>query len=178
MNKRRVFRFIFFSLFLFLCDAYTKHLVFTRLPDAHGIAPFYPYGGVGVFQGFLGIDFCINYVTNQGGAWGLFSAYPIPLLVLRICIILAVFIYTLFVNKHRKRDLPFLLILTGASGNILDYFIYGFVVDMFHFTLWGYSFPVFNVADVMIFLGISTLLLQSLCEKIRAPKKAERNSSG
>ncbi|MCB1080337.1 MAG: signal peptidase II, partial [Chlamydiia bacterium] len=41
------------------------------------------------------------------------------------------------------------------------------VIDMFHFVLWGYSFPVFNVADMMIFFGVATLLIQSLLEKVK-----------
>ena len=167
MKKRRVFRFIFLALILFLCDAYTKYLVLTNLPNMNYASPFYPYGGVGVFQNFFGIDFCINRVTNQGGAWGVFSSFPTILLILRICIIFAVFVYAAFVNKVSKRDLPFLLVLTGASSNIFDCFVYGSVIDMFHFTLWNYSFPVFNVADMMIFFGIATLLIQSLFEKLK-----------
>jgi signal peptidase II len=54
-----------------------------------------------------------------------------------------------------------MLIIAGGIGNILDYFIYGHVVDMFHFILWGYSFPVFNVADASIFMGIVSLLWMS-----------------
>lgn len=167
MRQRRVFRFIFLALLLFICDAFTKHLVLTKLPNMYYSSPFYPYGGVGVFQDFLGIDFCINRVGNRGGAWGLFATYPNILLIFRIGIILGGFVYAAFINKVRKRDLPFLLILTGASCNIFDCFLYGFVVDMFHFILWNYSFPVFNVADMMIFFGVSTLIIQSLMEKIR-----------
>lgn len=171
MKKRRVFRFIFLSLFLFLCDAYTKYLVATNLPNMYYASPFYPYGGIGVFQNFLGIDFCINYVSNHGGAWGLFAAFPVALLIGRICIILAAFVYAAFVNKQPRRDLPFLLILTGASCNIFDCFVYGAVIDMFHFVLWGYSFPVFNVADMMIFFGVATLLIQSLLEKVKTRER-------
>jgi signal peptidase II len=57
------------------------------------------------------------------------------------------------------------LIATGAIGNILDYFIYGHVVDVFYFVFWGYSFPVFNVADSIIFCGIVVLFLQSFLER-------------
>jgi len=177
MQKRRVFRFIFFSLFLFLCDAGLKYLVFTNLSNMNYSAPFYPYGGVGVFENFFGIDFCINRVTNLGGAWGLFAAYPKAMLILRICIIFAVFIYAIFVNKERKRNVPFMLILTGALSNIIDYFLYGFVIDMFHFTLWKYSFPVFNVADMLIFFGVTMLLIQAILEKAKSKKSYETQSS-
>jgi len=53
---------------------------------------------------------------------------------------------------------PFALILTGAVGNVLDYFVYGHVIDMLHFVLWTYDFPVFNIADSLITLGVAGLM--------------------
>jgi signal peptidase II len=44
-------------------------------------------------------------------------------------------------------------------GNILDFFLYGHVVDMLHIQLWGYTPFVFNVADAMISLSLCWLLL-------------------
>jgi signal peptidase II len=57
------------------------------------------------------------------------------------------------------------LVLTGALGNILDYFLYGHVVDLFRFSFRGYSFPVFNCADVWIFLGVSSLFFEKVVQK-------------
>jgi signal peptidase II len=37
--------------------------------------------------------------------------------------------------------------------------LYGHVVDFLHFTFWGYSFPIFNLADTYITLGVIGLLL-------------------
>ncbi|NGX50751.1 MAG: Lipoprotein signal peptidase [Chlamydiae bacterium] len=169
--------YIFLSLLLFLSDGYVKYLTWAHLPHASMGSSLYPYGGVGVFQNFMGIDFALNSVTNQGAAWGLFSAFPNGLLILRIVILTALFIYAVFVDKERKRSLPFLLILTGAFSNILDSFIYGSVIDMFHFVLWGYSYPVFNLADMMIFFGVATLLLQSLLEKFKSRRGYETQRS-
>lgn len=50
------------------------------------------------------------------------------------------------------------LIMGGATGNLIDYFRFGYVIDMFHFTFWGYSFPVFNFADAAISIGALCLL--------------------
>lgn len=51
------------------------------------------------------------------------------------------------------------LIVTGAAANAFDYLRYGYVVDFFHFTFWGYSFPIFNLADTYITLGAASLFL-------------------
>ncbi len=168
MNKGRVWILLFLAAVFLLIDAASKYWVEQHLIPIHFSSPIYPFGGIGVFQDFLGIDFCINRASNTGGAWSLFSSYPKALLIARIGIILSLFIYTIFFNKERNRDLPFTLILAGAAANIADFFIYGAVVDMFHFILWGYSFPIFNVADMLIFFGVSIILVQELLKKYRS----------
>ena len=152
------------GLMLLIIDALLKYLVYFHFPSP-SYSSSYPYGGIAIFHNVFGIDFCITKVTNFGGAWGIFASYPTVLLIIRSGTLLSVFIYACFLNDQKKRRIPLFLIIVGALGNILDCWIYGFVVDMFHFTFWGYSFPVFNFADSMIFLGISTLVLQSLFQK-------------
>jgi len=177
MKKGRVWILILLALCLFALDVSTKYWVQRYLIGMQHVSPFYPYGGIGVFKDFLGIDFCINLVSNKGGAWGVFSSYPMILLSVRIGIILALAIYMLFVNKLRKRTVPFLMILVGAVANIVDHFAYGAVVDMFHFVFWNYSYPVFNVADMLIFSGVATLLVQTFTEKVkRDPNHATQPS--
>ncbi len=154
------------GLALFALDAGTKMWINHLFADRIALGgPTYPYGGIGVFQRVLGIDFCLHRVTNRGGAWGVFASHPYVLLSLRLSIWSGLLAYALFVNRLRSRDFPFLLILVGASGNLCDFFYYGHVIDFLHFDLWGYSFPVFNGADTMIFCGVALYLLQLLWKK-------------
>ena len=74
----------------------------------------------------------------------------------------------LFFGKVKERRIPLALILTGAVGNLFDFFLYGHVIDMFHLNFWGYSYPVFNFSDLLITSGIAWLLL---CKK-KVEKKA------
>jgi len=143
----------------------SKYWIYYHFPNMQYALPFYPYGGIGIFENLLGIDFCINRVANIGGAWGVFGSFPVVLLIVRIAILFGVMIFAFFLNEEKKRRVPLLLIIIGALGNIFDCFVYGSVVDMFHFILWGYSFPVFNFADMLIFFGVATLILQSLFHK-------------
>lgn len=129
--------------------------------------PWYPYGGIAVFKNFLGIEFSIAHQVNRGAAWGVLADFQTPLLYVRICLIASLMIYALFINKQKNYNIAFALIIAGAAGNILDYFLYGHVIDMLHFVLWGYDFPVFNVADSAIFIGICTCLVISSLEKKR-----------
>lgn len=174
MRKGRVWFFIVLSLSLFALDAFAKYWAQTHLMNLSYAAPFYPYGGIGIFQNVLGIDFSLNLAKNTGGAWGMFSSFPLALVCVRMGIIALLAGYTFFGNKEARRTLPFLLVLIGATANIIDYFAYGAVIDLFHFVLWGYSFPVFNVADMLIFFGVATLLIQSLI--YRKPSYASQPS--
>ena len=123
--------------------------------------PLMPHGGIDVFHAF-GIDFSIVHITNLGGPWGVLSKMHIPLLACRMVLIVVLAIA--FFRTKEKR-LLLLLVVTGALSNVLDSFIYGHVVDMFYFILWGYSYPVFNIADMSICIGIGLLLLLSLKRK-------------
>ena len=146
---------------ILLADFLSKAWTHAHLPRMSEATPFYPYGGIPIFKNFLGIEFSISHTINKGAAWGLGAEYQTPLLYLRIFLILMLFGYVLLGDKKPLFVYPMVLILAGALGNVMDYFIYGHVVDMFHFVLWGYDFPVFNIADSSIFLGIVWLILLS-----------------
>jgi signal peptidase II len=64
------------------------------------------------------------------------------------------------------------LILGGAVGNIIDRLVYGAVVDFVRWHAYGYSWPVFNVADAAITLGIGLLIVESLFGGNSTPKSA------
>jgi signal peptidase II len=155
----------FFKLFLVALGILTLDVVSKGLTHFYfkpfELAPhFFPFGGVSVFQA-LGIDFCIHHVTNKGVAWGLGGGLQDLILLVRIVIIAGLVIYLKQSPKAFPQRYPLMLIIAGGMGNILDYFIYGHVIDMFHFILWGYSYPVFNIADASIFFGITALLWMS-----------------
>jgi len=136
--------------------------VATKVMAIHLIPPLsfggYPFGGIGIFS-LGGITFSLNYIVNTGAAWGLFAGYSGLLFALRALIILGV---VFFVPKR----FPIWLVLMGAIGNAIDYCLYGHVVDFLHFTFWGYSFPIFNVADSCITIGVASLLLLPRKDKI------------
>jgi len=165
MSRRRVGILLFLGSVFFIIDAISKYWVNENLLHIAYAPPFYPFGGIGVFKNFIGIDFAINKASNTGAAWSLFSSYPKALLILRIGMVFFLLIYILLFNKIRKREFPLMLILTGAGANILDTFVYGAVIDLFHFVLWGYSFPIFNVADILIFSGVVIMIFQELFKK-------------
>lgn len=154
--------------FLLVLDIVSKILAIAYIPYIDLYDRIFPFGGIPVFSDFLGIDFSLNYVVNTGAAWGFFSGHSGLLFSLRAGIILALLTYLLFFRRSLKIKFPLCLVLTGAIGNAIDYCVYGHVIDFLHFVLWGYSFPIFNIADSCITIGVFCLFLFS-----GAPKKAE-----
>ncbi len=146
------------GLFVFLADQISKYFTQQMIPLMGG---YYPYRGIPVFQDFFGIEFSIVHATNRGAAWGMFAEYQDWLMGLRIILIAALILYLLFFHRRGSYTIPLTLITVGAFCNIIDYFLYGHVIDMFHFVLWGYDFPVFNIADSAICIGVFWLFIVS-----------------
>lgn len=162
---KRLFQLLLVAIPIFCIDYVTKALIsFYIQPIAYDPSSF-PFGGVPVFQDFLGIDFCLNNVGNRGAAWGVFGSMQVGLLIFRMIVIVGLLSYLVFSPKSKPYHFPLVLVVTGAIGNVIDYFIYGHVIDMFHFIFWGYSYPVFNVADSAIFCGVFWMLVHSLKQK-------------
>lgn len=155
---------IMMGLILIVLDQLTKALVYLYLPIMDSSLYWYPYGGIGIFKNWGGIEFSINHMTNTGAAWGILGNYQLPLIILRIGLILGLCFYLFYFNRHSLWQLPLVLIIAGALGNVLDFFIYGHVIDMLHFVIWGYDFPIFNIADSAISIGIASLFFLSWFE--------------
>ena len=160
MNRRLL---LFFSLFMVIMgmDFISKIYVHSHIPYMNWASPVFPYGGIAVFENWNGIDFSINHVTNKGAAWGMLASWQTGLLCVRLLVIGGIVAYLYKAKRPLAKQIPLVLIVSGALGNVLDYFLYGHVVDMYHFRFWGYAYPVFNIADSAIFCGIAWLFLTS-----------------
>jgi signal peptidase II len=61
--------------------------------------------------------------------------------------------------------LPYALVIGGASGNVIDRFRFGYVIDFIDWYYKDYHWPIFNVADSCIVVGAVMLLLFSFKKK-------------
>lgn len=128
-----------------------------------------PLNGVGYP---LGLGFDLTYVRNTGAAFGIFDEGTLPLALLSLVVSLALLIFLIL----RAKTLPLLqryalsLILAGAVGNMIDRFRLGYVPDFIHFQAGKFDFPVFNVADSCVVIGVILLLLTSFFTPSRQAK--------
>jgi len=153
---------LFVGCCVLLLDILTKWTVYHSIPPISASFWGYPYGGIAIFQNFFGIEFSIVHASNKGAAWGALADYQTPLLILRILLITALTGYLFIFNRQKFYVIPICLLIAGALGNVIDYFQYGVVIDMFKFVFWGYHYPVFNVADSAITIGIVWMILASI----------------
>ncbi len=96
----------------------------------------------------------LTYVTNTGAAFGLFPDYGTIFMIIAVVVIVAIVIYYRRLPGDRWLvQISLGLQLAGALGNLLDRLRYGHVIDFIDFKIW----PVFNLADSSIFVGVVIL---------------------
>ncbi|MDE5978262.1 MAG: signal peptidase II [Turicibacter sp.] len=93
---------------------------------------------------------------NQGAAWGILQGKMIFFYVVTIVVIgvVIVWIRRLNLQKEKLLGIALALILGGALGNFIDRVMYQQVVDFINVYLFKYDFPIFNVADSALCIGV------------------------
>lgn len=103
--------------------------------------------------------FSLKYVNNYGGAWSIFNNKVILLVIITFIILFILFQYMKKFKENIRNAVAFGLLFGGIIGNLVDRICFGFVKDYLAFNIFGYNFPVFNLADIAIFLGVVILII-------------------
>ena len=110
-------------------------------------------------KGFINVIdgvFSLSYVRNTGAAFGILQGQKWLLLVLTV----AVLVLAIWYLVHEKITSPIILasgaaVLAGAVGNMIDRIRLSYVIDFLEVRF--ISFPVFNVADCCVVIGMIVL---------------------
>ena len=129
------------ALCVFALDRLTKSLVSANVPFGTEVA---------VIDHLVGI----TNVHNSGAAFGFAPALAIIFLTASMVVAVGLVVYVVRHPGDLRTDAILGLILGGTVGNGFDRFAYGTVTDFINFHFW----PVFNVADSAISLGVVALL--------------------
>lgn len=153
-------------------DLVTKHFATESLKNQPSVP---------VISGYLDL----RYTENEAIAFSMFESIPktIRVPVLATLQLLSSLMVCVLIFLWRRKPfftlLPFVLILSGALGNVIDRLRFGYVVDFIHFHVQNhFSWPVFNIADVLISVGIGLVILQTILYKetpfgpVRPPEPA------
>ena len=103
------------------------------------------------------IIFTIKFVRNYGAAFNIFSGSRLFLSFISVISSLILF-YFIFISENKDIDKYGLsFILAGSIGNGIDRLFNGFVIDFIKIKF--IDFPVFNIADIVINIGVLILII-------------------
>ena len=114
------------------------------------------YDSINIIPNF----FSITYVRNTGAAFSIMENNRVLFIIIAIIALILIYKY-LIMNKVIDRYLmiSYSMLVGGIIGNMIDRIIYGYVIDYLSFNIFGYNFPIFNLADTFIVISIIMLLL-------------------
>ena len=143
-----------FTLIFIICDQFIKILIINTLV---------PYQYIDVIKNFI----TITHVHNTGAAFSILSDNV--WLLIGISLIALVLIYYYILKKIKFTQLNILiysLLIGGIIGNLIDRIIHGYVIDYISVNIFGYHFPVFNLADIGIVVSVFLLFIKTFKEEL------------
>lgn len=110
--------------------------------------------------------FYLTSHRNEGAAWGMLQGQMTFFYIITIFMV-GILAYYLFTTKYAEKKLFYIalvLMFSGAIGNFIDRIFRKEVVDFLNFYIFDYDFPVFNLADSYLTIGIIIFLIDTLIE--------------
>ena len=147
------------AFFFFMLDLFSKLIITNILKLGESIK---------IIDNF----FYITYVQNKGAAWSILEDKRILLLIITVIVL---FLINKFMNKEqldKLESLSYGIIIGGIVGNLVDRIFRGYVIDFLDFKIFNYNYPVFNLADTFIVVGIIMMVIMS----IRKERHEENNN--
>ena len=108
-----------------------------------------------VINNFFKLTLC----HNDGVAWGMLDNKRWLILIITMIAIVVIYFFTRSFKKNMRNGIAFGLIYGGLFGNLIDRVGFGYVRDFLDFYIFKYDFPVFNVADMCIVIGVILLII-------------------
>ncbi|MBN2089468.1 signal peptidase II [candidate division KSB1 bacterium] len=119
--------------------------------------------GFDVIEGFWRFDYVENHNIAFGIGTQLPESYKQPIILSTN--ILALVFLLFFMRQAPKSVLLYIsatVIISGALGNLIDRIHNGFVVDFIHWYYQSFHWPVFNLADTYVTIGMVLLFIEFL----------------
>lgn len=159
-----------------LADQLAKHLVMTYLPEGASWIP----------ATWLMPFMKVTHVTNTGVAFGLFPGLGGLVVLIAVVVVVIIVLYQRSLPHEPSSPHAWLLHIAlglqlgGAiSNNLIDRLRYGFVVDFIDLNFWPLEeWPVFNLADSSIVVGVLLLILVMFLEERREQKTRQITEMG
>ena len=103
--------------------------------------------------------FNLTLCYNNGAAWSILENQKILIIILTLIALFIIYHFIYCFKKNTRNNVAFGLIMGGLSGNLIDRIIFSHVRDFLDLYIFGYDFPVFNIADICIVIGVILLII-------------------
>ncbi len=111
--------------------------------------------------------FELTYVVNTGAAWSILQGQKAFFIIISIVVSFAL-VYYIYQEDKRILIIALSLMLGGTLGNLYDRIFHGHVRDMLSFYIFSYPFPVFNIADSALVIGVALIILEMIISERRS----------
>lgn len=118
--------------------------------------------------------FYISNVRNFGVAWSMLNNHRVLIIVINLIILVALTIYLKDFKKNTRNIIAFGLLYGGIIGNLIDRIIFGYVRDFIEVIIVNYHYPIFNIADSCVVIGIMLLIFAILRKEDRGNEARSR----
>lgn len=102
----------------------------------------------------------------------MFSGFTILLILIGLFVLFYIHKYLLKEVTTKLEIVGYSFIIGGIIGNLFDRIVYGEVIDFLSFKIFNYYFPIFNLADTFICIGIFLIII-SFLKKDKKIKKGD-----
>lgn len=153
LTKRNKLLYLITLIIIIGGDQFTKHLVSSSMQ-------------LGQSQEIINNFFYFTYAHNTGVAWGMLAGHLWLFII--VALISAVLMIVFFVRTRKDEVLTrFGLVLTfaGMAGNLIDRMVFGYVRDFIDVVIFNYNFPIFNVADMAVVIGVALIIIEIIFEE-------------
>lgn len=150
-----------FALIVIGIDQLTKWLVIQKMDL---------YESIPIIDHF----FYITSHRNAGAAWGILQGQMVFFYIVTIFVIIGLVYYMeKYARNNKLTAVSLSLILGGAIGNFIDRLLRQEVVDFLDVMIFKYDFPIFNVADSCLVIGVILIFIATIMEeKSKGQEKA------
>ena len=98
--------------------------------------------------------FKLEYALNTGAAWSILNNHQVILIIISIILMIILFMFYKNFKVNMRNNIAFGLLFGGIWGNLVDRLFHGYVIDFLSFKIFNYEYPIFNIADTAVVIGI------------------------
>jgi len=156
-----MFRYYIIALLVVLFDQWTKWLVVQKMEL---------YDRITIIDNFL----YLSSFRNKGAAWGILQNQMIFFYIITVIVIIGIVYYIHnYVKDSRLQGVAIAFILGGAIGNFIDRLFRKEVVDFIDVMIFNYDYPIFNVADSFLVIGVGLIFIATFLEGRKEREQGE-----